>query len=197
MVKFIITFRRTPSDLQKMSFIGDICECICDSIAFSFYCCCCRPLEEKPKEQAVKTSEEIEKEKDEALSKYKEKIEKASTKVSKEKIIAEERSAIINKIPDVATISLSYLSKMTLIPEKRVIEILLDDPDYQIEEPFVINKKMLTEEQVIKISSSIKAQITEEEDELSPIYKLCLECQGLYKQGSEFCPNCGARLKDN
>ena len=181
-----------------MPFIDFLFDCMINSITSCFYFCCCRHVEVRPLiDQPGKTLEEVDKKEREALVKYRDEKKQASTKVSKRKTLAEEREVIINKIPDVPTVSLSYLSNMTLIPQERIKEILQDDSDYLIEEPFVINKKILTEEQIIKISGSIKTQITKEEDELSPIYKLCFESQSLYKQGSEFCSNCGARLKDN
>ena len=59
----------------------------------------------------------------------------------------------------------------------------------------LIYKKMLTNEQLIKVTNNIMSQI--ESDDISPTYGICSECLSIYRHGTEFCPNCDVRLKEN
>jgi len=54
---------------------------------------------------------------------------------------------------------------------------------------------MLTNEQLIKVTNNIMSQI--ESDDISPTYGICSECLSIYRHGTEFCPNCDVRLKEN
>ena len=207
LMKFIFGYarlRKNSNDFLGLSSVGCFCSCCSDLL----YVCCWKPCDElvlshcycgpqscKSADIPGKNGQDVDKEDSKALRENNDEKKQASFEVSDRKIIAKEREVIVNKIPDVATVSLSYLSNMTLIPQERIKKILLDDSDYLIEEPFVINKKMLTEEQVIKVTNNIRSQI--KSDEISPTYGICSECQSLYDKGSEFCPNCGVRLRDN
>lgn len=75
-------------------------------------------------------------------------------------------------------ISLSWMSETTGIPEEEIIIIIEDEPDFEIRDEYIINKKkMLEKEDKIKI-----AKIT------------CPNCENLFEPGSEFCSNCGHTL---
>ena len=71
--------------------------------------------------------------------------------------------------------SLMYVSNITLLPQERIIEIILDDPDFIIEYEYVVNKKFLAIEEMTK--------------------KLCPICKTPYEPSHEFCSNCGNILK--
>lgn len=107
------------------------------------------------------------------------------------------KKVIINKIPNVEKISLEYLSRMTLIPCERIVDILSNDYDYLVDGAYVINNSMVPEMDFEEtISDSIGIQNSRNWEGGTTTEGICLECQSFYEKGSLYCPNCGIKLKN-
>lgn len=83
--------------------------------------------------------------------------------------------------------SIMYVSNRTLLPEGRIIEIILEDPDFMIEHEYVINKKMPAKRE-------IKTQEMKRiEEKIAAGF--CPVCDTPLDPSWEFCSNCGYVLK--
>lgn len=89
--------------------------------------------------------------------------------------VEEEISKIMNIVSKREKTSIFYISNLTSIPEIRIVSILRDDPDYEIEKEYVLNKQMLTKEE--------------------PKEQICPECNSPIKPGKKYCGACGFELK--
>ncbi len=87
----------------------------------------------------------------------------------------EEQTKVKDLVSKREKTSLMYVSNITLLPQQRIIEIILDDPDFIIEHEYVVNKKFFAIEETTK--------------------KLCSICKTPYEPNHEFCSNCGNILK--
>lgn len=126
-----------------------------------------------------------------ALAEY-----KARTKQSKKTEGLSEKSSLSMEEAKVKVIdlvskrqktSIMYISTRTLLPNEIVIEILLEDPDFIIEDEFVINKKMPAK-RVIKTQEMKRI-----EDKIAAGF--CPVCGTPLDSSWEYCSNCGYVLK--
>jgi len=96
-----------------------------------------------------------------------------------------------NKVKDLLSkrqkTSIMYISNRTLLPKERIIEIILEDPDFIIEHEYVINKKMPAK-RVIKTQEMKRI-----EDKIAAGF--CPVCDTPLDSSWEFCSNCGYVLK--
>ena len=89
--------------------------------------------------------------------------------------VEEEISKIMNIVSKREKTSILYISNLTSIPWGRIANILGDDPDYEIENEYVINKQILAKEE--------------------PKEQICPECNSPNKPGIKYCGTCGLELK--
>ena len=87
----------------------------------------------------------------------------------------EEQTKVRDLVSKRQKTSIMYISNITLLPPERIIEIILDDPDFIIEYEYVINKKLLMKEEIAK--------------------RICSICNTPFEPSHEFCSNCGNVLK--
>ncbi len=87
----------------------------------------------------------------------------------------EEQTKVKDLVSKRQKTSIMYISNITLLPQERIIEIILDDPDFIIEYEYVINKKLLMKEEIAK--------------------RICSICNTPFEPSHEFCSNCGYVLK--
>lgn len=89
--------------------------------------------------------------------------------------VEEEISKIISIISKREKTSLLYITNTTSIPKERIINLLITDSDYIIENEYVINMKMIVKEEPKKL--------------------LCPECDNPVKPGVRYCGTCGFEQK--
>ncbi|MHA1532090.1 MAG: hypothetical protein ACTSR6_08840 [Candidatus Heimdallarchaeota archaeon] len=87
----------------------------------------------------------------------------------------EEQTKVKDLVSKRQKTSIMYVSNRTSIPQERIIEIILDDPDFMIEHEYVVNKKLLMKEEIAK--------------------RICSICKTPFEPSHEFCANCGNILK--
>jgi len=87
----------------------------------------------------------------------------------------EEQTKVKDLVSKREKTSIMYISNITLLPPERIIEIILDDPDFIIEYEYVINQKFLPKKEITK--------------------DLCPICKTPFEPSHEFCANCGNILK--
>lgn len=99
-----------------------------------------------------------------------------SKKTDRSSLSAEEEQT---KVKDLVSkrqkTSMMYISNITSIPQERIIEIILADPDFIIEYEYVLNQKLLAKKEIPK--------------------ELCPICKTPFEPSHEFCANCGNILK--
>lgn len=155
----------------------------------SFFNCCGEATE--PEMDFKADFEHDEEKTKKALAEY-----KARTKQSKKTEGLSEKSSLSMEEAKVKVIdlvrkrqrtSIMYISTRTLLPNERVIEILLEDPDFIIEDEFVINKKM-------PVKRTIKTQEMKRiEDKIATGF--CPVCDTPLDPSWEYCSNCRYVLK--
>jgi len=87
----------------------------------------------------------------------------------------EEKYKIKDLISKRQKTSLMYISNITLIPKERIITLLLDNSDFDIENEYIINKKLV-----------VKDELTDE---------ICPECNNPFKSSRKYCSTCGFEFK--
>ena len=92
----------------------------------------------------------------------------------------ERRSKIIDIVNVNPKTSLSWTSNSTNLPIEEIVLIIENEEDFEITGEYIINKK----------------KILEKEDKRKIDKITCPNCENLFEQGSEFCPNCGLALED-
>ncbi len=75
-----------------------------------------------------------------------------------------------------------FISTRTKIPQEKIIEIINENPDYFIENEYVLKKKKL-------------AEVTIREKDVEITKKICPNCDTPIEAGWDHCSNCGVRLK--
>ncbi|MCK5185406.1 MAG: zinc ribbon domain-containing protein [Candidatus Heimdallarchaeota archaeon] len=99
----------------------------------------------------------------------------------------EEKVKVIDLVSKRQKTSIMYISNRTLLPNEIIIEIISEDPDFIIEDEFVINKKM-------PVKRTIKTQEMKRiEDKIAAGF--CPVSGTPLKPDWEFCANCGYVLK--
>jgi len=91
--------------------------------------------------------------------------------------------------------SLQWISTIAMIPIETVIEILTEDPNFIVEDDYVLHQKI-----PIKSDSTIlddrKASAQELREKEEKIAKgICPICNTPFEPSHEFCSNCGYVLK--
>ncbi|MHA1740196.1 MAG: hypothetical protein ACTSXA_11045 [Candidatus Heimdallarchaeota archaeon] len=89
--------------------------------------------------------------------------------------VEEEISKVMSIISKRDKTSLIYISNITTIAKQRIISLLITDPDYIIENEYVINMKMQAKAEPTKL--------------------ICPECNNPVKSDIEYCTTCGFELK--
>ncbi|HUU79286.1 MAG TPA: hypothetical protein VMX55_13150 [candidate division Zixibacteria bacterium] len=123
--------------------------------------------------------EEIEKRKSSMSEKEKEKIELKKIK----SVISEKQKT-----------SLWWISTKTTIPKERIIELITKDPNYTIENEYIINIGLLGfEEASTYTERKLLAKKAKEREEKIAM-GICPECNNSIKIGAEYCLSCGIFL---
>ena len=203
-VRLIVRLRRLRKINSKVTgnrfFLGvlayNICECCCGSL------CCLGKLGSECIDMCFgeKIDETVEKIVDRKTAADERKIEekkareqkKYLTKIEQEKIGRKERIEKLRASDYTAPVedknnllkivsmhtktSLSWTSDSTNLPIEEIVLIIEHEPDFEIRDEYIINKKKMQEKEIAKIT--------------------CPNCENLFEQGSEFCPNCGHDLKN-
>jgi len=100
--------------------------------------------------------------------------EETKTKTAKRLIITEaEREKIIETVSIKRKTSLTWTSNVVNLPIEKVAQVIDNHPNFVIKNGFIFEKK-----------------------ELQDNMKICSNCENPFEQGSEFCPNCGHKLKN-
>ena len=89
--------------------------------------------------------------------------------------VEEEISKVMDIVSKRDKTSLLYINNITSIPKERIVSLLIDDPDYELENEYVLNMKMLIKEETKKL--------------------ICTECNNPIKPDVKYCGTCGFELK--
>jgi len=88
--------------------------------------------------------------------------------------VEEEISKVMDIVSKRDKTSLLYINNITSIPTERIVNLLIDDPDYEIKNEYVLNKEMLIKEELKKL--------------------ICPECNNPIELGAKYCSTCGLEL---
>ena len=195
-IKFIFRLRKlrkNSPDLPGILFLSEIEA----GFAICFQCCAyLTGTEEKrnvrQEEKAIRQSDEFERRT--AEKRKKEKKEYIAL-IELEKIDRPERVKVLrasgytaserdrNKVIDIVNINpktgLPWTSTTARIPVEEVVLIIESEPDFEIKDEYIINKKKLLLEKEKKKAAE----------------NICPICNNTFESGSDFCPNCGYDLK--
>lgn len=167
-LKFIIRYiklkkisNNTPGALFLSSGLCDLLCCAFDDAACDICCCCASAIntdssesehEERVRSQRIKDRREKEK-RSRAASRLSD-IESKETKHSMDKdyflLKQEQKNKIDELINKKQKTSLQWLSAVMVLPIDKVIQILYENPNYKIEDDFVINLKIQEKEDLKK-----------------------------------------------
>jgi hypothetical protein len=202
-IRFILRFRKLRKINRNMNDSGfvlgayfPICDC-CNCLD-CFLIPCCIIGEDSDEVYEVLQEKRAQRQSDEFERKSAERkiIEEKEyvAKIKREKIERQERLEALrvtgyvanerdrNKVIEIVSINpktgLSWTSNATRLPVEEIVIIIELEPDFEIKDEYIINKKKMQEkEEKIKIT-----KIT------------CPNCENLFELGSDFCPNCGYEL---
>ena len=176
----------------------DFPECCCDSLICSV--CVCTKCSEKcfgeshkrqQEKRADRKSDAAERRTTERrITEQKRKL----TEIEQEKTGRKERVEALracgftiaekdrNKLIEIISINprtgLLWTSNATRLPVEEIVIIIEHEPDFEIRDEYIINKK----------------KIQEKEDKIKIAKITCPNCENLFEPGSDFCPNCGHEL---
>ncbi|NHJ31638.1 MAG: zinc ribbon domain-containing protein [Asgard group archaeon] len=101
--------------------------------------------------------------------------------------VEEEQNKVFEIISKRQKTGILYISNLSSLPKERIVEILADNPDFAIEDEFVINKKLLEKEELkSKELKEIKEKMAQ---------GFCPKCNFSLEPEWDFCGNCGYILK--
>jgi len=205
-IRFIVRLRKLKKkreNLTEKDFIlgayYNVCGCCCDSMCImSELGCNCfdayyssETAKKQREKKAERQSDEVER-----RTAEKRKIEKKEyiALIELEKIDRPERVEVLrasgytanerdrNKVLDIVSINpktgLPWTSTTARIPIEEVVLIIESEPDFEIKDEYIINKKKLLLEKEKKIAAE----------------NICPICNNQFELGSDFCPNCGYEL---
>ena len=181
-IRFIIKLLRKIKKYDKIAntlFLSEFVECCC-YLANCSICtldksdssCCQRSLDKNITEEE-----------------YEQRVK--GTKIVED--LKKEELKIKNLIFDKKKVSLFWVSKATLIPIERIIEILSNDVNYSIKNDYIINQRFLEPDKSLDYKF-VEGDIDIKEKERKIAEGICPFCDNLFPKGSEYCPNCGNYL---
>ncbi|NHJ06065.1 MAG: hypothetical protein EAX90_14655 [Candidatus Heimdallarchaeota archaeon] len=173
--------RRNDNRNLEAFFFGDIAFCCCNFLQ------CAAELEPTIDSGDLSSTnrnlayEELQKRKSSMSEKEKEEIEMKKIK----SVISEKQKT-----------SLWWISTKTTIPKERIIELITKDPNYSIENEYIINIGLLGQEEAITYTErKLLAKKTKEREEKLAM-GICPECNNSIKIGAEYCLSCGIFLDE-
>jgi len=122
-------------------------------------------------------------------------FDKRMEQKSKEKIdFSKEEEKLMKLIYDKEKVSLWWLNNNSKIPAEMIKEMIERNPNYFIERDYVINKGLILQKQGYNLE---EIGTTETEPDRSQLLSegICPYCKSPFKEGTDFCPNCGVELK--
>ena len=171
-IRRFISIRRRYENLPGVLFMA---EAIGEGCSLCFDCCASGAEEIEPDVISFEVDFEHDEEKREkAISELKAETresERAEALMERSHFdVVEEKMKVIDLVSKRQKTSILYVSNITKIPKERIFHIITENPDFTIENEYIINKRLITD-------------------------TFCPECKNPVKPGLEFCTACGFKLK--
>lgn len=124
-----------------------------------------------------------------------EEIEKRKSSMSEKEKEENEIKLIRSVISEKQKTSLWWISTKITMPKERIIELITEDPNYAIENEYIINIGLLGQEEAITYTErKLLAQKAKEREEKLAV-GICPECDNPFEIGADYCLNCGIYLE--
>ncbi|MHA1122303.1 MAG: hypothetical protein ACTSPC_05770 [Candidatus Heimdallarchaeota archaeon] len=106
-----------------------------------------------------------------------------------------ERSKVIRIASAKEKTNIDWVVKKASLPKERVIEILKEEPDFTVDDAYVINKKLLAKDEQAHLYEMIREKHAKEEKEQKLAIGICPECNKPIEEGSDRCSFCNYKFK--
>lgn len=106
-----------------------------------------------------------------------------------------ERHKVIELLSVNPKTNLLWTSTAARLSIEEIVIILENEPDFEIRDDYIINKKKKPKMEFLTIEERAKRAEELEEEKIKIAKNICPNCENPFESGSVFCLNCGYELK--